>query len=159
MLTAKQISKGTNYADVWSSFSDMCTESVESETIEQIEYHVNKRAGTTEQIPRRNTVPVVVNIHPPLAEHSLASRRSAIKSAQPQVYKKGNLPTSITLSPAYSFHNRRYLESVSLTKKDSTRSKLTESVPHRRLSHSTDITISWHKYGKHVEPVLHIDAY
>lgn len=152
--------KTTKYEDCWSSFSDTYTDIVTSEFIEQIEKQTKEQIRINE-LPRQSTTPTVININPPSPERSTVNQRASTKLAQPRTYRKGYLPSSTILSPTFAFCNRRYLEhSLSKnTEPPKSEKKRAEIMSCKRLAHSTDIAIHWHKYGEHTESVLHINAF
>lgn len=158
VLSAKPKQRTTKYEDCWSSFSDTYTDTVTSEFIEQIEKQAKEQPQTSKP-SKQYPMPTVVNIKPVLPESSIVSQRASTKSTQPRIYRKGHLPISTVLSPTYAFCNKRYLEySLSKNIEPSTQ-KHADIMSCKQLVHSTDIAICWHKYGKHTEPVLHINAY
>lgn len=169
VLTASQIPKNTTYTDVWSSFSDMCTESVASEPVEHIEYQAGKsikeKPRDTVQISKQVVAPTIFNVHPLLTGHSPTKKRVATKSTLPQRCKERCLLNSTKLPASCLVHNRSNLKHVPLTEIEFSKSKCMSSKPHKpykQLSNSVctaNATISWRKYGQHLESVLSIDAY
>ena len=154
VLAAKQTSANASYDDIWGSFSDTCTNSAVSEHIEWTEEHTQVNGD-----PQLTVIPTVINVQLPFSECSRANKGAVEQSVQPKVYQKRYLPTSTILSPVYSFRNRRRPEHVSFNKMEPSRLKREESMSHTQPSHSVDVAIAWHKHGKHIESVLHIDTY